>query len=110
MRKTLIALIVAGLAGGLSAQAYGANRTVRISDDVFGPRSVTVSKGDTVTWRWKRGGTRNQHNVQVRSGPSNFQSALKKSGTYAKKLRKRGTYRIVCSIHQPDMRMTVVVD
>jgi plastocyanin len=107
MRKPLIALIVAVLAGSLSSQAFGATRTVRVADDVFRPARVTVSRGDTVTWRWTG---RDQHNVQVRSGPARFQSALKRSGTYSKKLRKRGTYRIVCSIHQPDMRMTVVVD
>jgi plastocyanin len=38
-----------------------------------------------------------------------FQSPLKRSGSYRKTVRRRGTYRIVCSIHQPDMRMTLRV-
>jgi plastocyanin len=93
-----------------AAPAAGATRTVRLGDDWFvregSPRTVTVSRGDTVRWRWTG---RNQHNVAVRSGPARFQSPLKRSGTYSRKLRRRGTYRIICSIHQPDMRMTLRV-
>jgi plastocyanin len=110
MRKPLIALLVAGLAGLLASQAFAATRTVRLGDDWFvrdgRPTTVTVSRGTTIKWRWTG---RDQHNVQVQSGPARFQSPLKRSGTYSKKLTKRGTYRIVCSIHQPDMRMTLVV-
>jgi plastocyanin len=45
----------------------------------------------------------------VQSGPRHFQSALKRSGSFKRKLTVRGTYRIVCSIHAPDMRMKLVV-
>jgi plastocyanin len=111
MRKPLIALIVVGLAGTLSSQALGATRSVKLGDDWFvrdgRPTTVTVSRGDSVRWRWT--GSR-QHNVVAQRGPARFQSALKRSGTYSKKMRRRGTYRIVCSIHQPSMRMTLVVD
>ena len=110
MRKSLIALIVVALAGTLASQAFGATRTVRLGDDWFvrdgRPTTVTVQRGDTVRWRWTG---RNPHNVQVQRGPASFRSPVKRSGTYSKTLRKRGTYRIVCSIHQPDMRMTLVV-
>ena len=111
MRKPLIALMVAALAGTLSSQAYGATRTVSLGDDWFvrdaRPTTVTVSRGDIVRWRWVGD---NPHNVQVQRGPAQFQSKVKRSGKYSRTLRKRGTYRIVCSIHQPDMRMTLVVD
>jgi plastocyanin len=111
MRKPLIALIVAGLAGTMSSQAFGATRNVNIGDDWFvrdgRATTVTVSRNDTVRWRWTGS---NRHNVEVQRGPARFRSALKRSGTYSKKMRKRGTYRIVCSIHQPSMRMTLRVD
>jgi plastocyanin len=111
MRKPLIALLVAGLAGTMSSQAFGATRSVRLGDDWFvrdaRPTTVTVSRGDTVKWRWTG---RRQHNVVAQRGPARFQSSLKRSGTYSKRMRKRGTYRIVCSIHQPGMRMRLVVD
>jgi plastocyanin len=45
----------------------------------------------------------------VRSGPASFQSPLKRSGSYKRKLRRKGTYKIVCSIHAPDMAMTLKV-
>ena len=107
MRKLPIALIVMLLA---ASPAAAAPRKVRVGDDWFvrdgSPTTVTVSKGRVVRWRWVG---RDLHNVVVQSGPRRFQSALKREGTFRRKMRKRGTYRIVCSIHQPDMRMTLVV-
>ncbi len=108
MRKLPIALILTLLVAASPAAA--APRKVKVGDDWFvrdgSPATVTVNKGKRVRWRWVG---RDQHNVVVQSGPRRFQSALKRSGTYTKKMRKRGTYRIVCSIHQPDMRMTLMV-
>jgi plastocyanin len=105
MRKPLIALLVAGLAGAMATEASAATRTVRVGDDFFRPRSLSVSAGTVVRWRFTG---RDQHNV-VSSGAASFQSPLKRSGTFRRKLNRRGTYRIVCSIHQPDMRMTIRV-
>jgi plastocyanin len=106
MRTTLLALIVFLVA----AAPAGAARNVKIGDDYFvrssGVATVTVSKGVTVKWNWRG---RRQHNVMVQSGPRRFQSALKRSGSYSRKMTARGTYRIVCSIHQPDMAMRLVV-
>ena len=111
MRKLLTALLATALAAAVAVPASAATRTVRLGDDWFvresGSRTVTVDRGTRVRWRWTGD---NPHNVVVRRGPVRFQSALKRSGSYRKTLRRRGTYRIVCSIHQPDMRMTLVVD
>jgi plastocyanin len=38
-----------------------------------------------------------------------FRSPTQRSGTYRKRVTRRGTYRIVCTIHQPNMRMTLRV-
>ena len=107
LRPLPLALI---LALALAAPAAGATRNVRIGDDYFvrtgNPPTVTVKKGTTVKWNWT--GSR-QHNVVVQSGPVSFQSALKRSGSYRKKMKRRGTYRIICSIHAPDMAMTLKV-
>ena len=65
-----------------------------------------MSKGTTVKWNWR--GTR-PHNVLVRSGPVSFESVVKRSGSFRRKMRRKGTYRIVCSIHAPDMAMTLRV-
>ena len=107
LRPLPLALI---LALALAAPAAGATRNVKIGDDYFvrtgNPPTVTVKKGTTVKWNWT--GSR-QHNVVVQSGPVSFQSALKRSGSYRKKMKRRGTYRIICSIHAPDMAMTLKV-
>jgi plastocyanin len=108
LRKLLIALLVAA-AAGLSASEASAARTIRLGDDWFvrdgRPTSVSVSRGTVVRWRWTG---RDQHNV-VASGPARFQSALKRSGTFRRRMTRRGRYRIICSVHQPDMRMTLRV-
>jgi plastocyanin len=108
MRKLPLVLILAPLVA--AAPAAAATRNVKIGDDYFvrpgSVPSVTVSKGATVRWNWR--GSR-QHNVVVRSGPVSFQSALKRSGSFRRKMRRRGTYKIVCSIHAPDMAMTLKV-
>jgi plastocyanin len=107
MRTLGIALILALLA---AAPAAGATRTVKVGDDWFlrkgDPPTVKVDKGTRVRWKWVGS---DLHNVVVQSGPTSFRSPLKDSGTYTKKMRKRGTYRIICSIHQPDMRMKLRV-
>jgi plastocyanin len=94
----------------LAAPAAAATKNVKVGDDYYvragSPPTVTVKKGTTVKWNWR--GSR-QHNVVVQSGPVNFQSALKRSGSYSRKMKRLGTYRIVCSIHAPDMAMTLKV-
>ena len=108
MRKLPLALIAALLVA--AAPAAAATRNVKIGDDYFlragSPPTVSVFWGTTVRWNWR--GSR-RHNVVAQSGPSRFQSKLKRSGSYSRKMRRVGTYRIVCSIHQPDMAMTLRV-
>jgi plastocyanin len=107
MRTLPIALIVFLVA---AAPAAAATRNVKVGDDYFvragSPPTVTVTKGTTVKWNWK--GSR-QHNVTVQSGPRRFQSALKTSGSFKRKMKARRTYRIVCTVHAPDMRMRLDV-
>jgi plastocyanin len=104
MRTLLIALILTLVA---AAPAAAKTRNIRIGDDFFKPKTVTVAKGTTVKWNWT--GSR-QHNVVVQKGPRHFQSALKRSGTFQRTLRRKGTYKIICQIHAPDMRMTIHVE
>jgi plastocyanin len=77
--------------------------TVRVDDDVFRPASLTIRAGSTVTWRWVGD---NPHNVTVTRGPVKFRSSTKSSGTYSKRIRRGGRYRIVCTVH-PGMDMTL---
>ena len=107
MRPLPIALVLALV---LAAPAGAATKNVRVDDDYFvrtgNPPTVSVTKGTTVKWNWRG---RRQHNVAVTRGPVLFRSALKRTGSYSRTMKRVGTYRIICSIHQPDMAMTLKV-
>jgi plastocyanin len=108
MRTLILAAAVAVLA---TAPAEAATRTVRVDDNYFGstgsPPTVTVDKGTVVKWRWR--GSR-RHNVVVKSGPKIFRSKKKRTGSFERTMRYRGTYRIICEIHEPSMRMRLEVE
>ena len=108
MRKLLILIPLVLLVG--AAPAAAKTRNVKIGDDFFvrnsGVPTVTVKKGTTVKWNWTG---HDQHNVVVTKGPASFQSPLKTKGSFKRKLKKKGTYTIMCSIHAPSMRMKLRV-
>jgi plastocyanin len=112
--RKLLALIVLAAAAAVPAvfasSAPSATR-VNVGDNYFvrssGVPTVTVSKGTKVKWVWTG---RDLHNVKAKSGPTTFSSPSKMDGTYTKKMRKRGTYTIVCSVHGgSDQKMKLVV-
>jgi plastocyanin len=104
---------LAAAAALLPAAALGAGRggpTVKIIDNAFlrdrQRPVVRIDAGTTVTWRWA---SRQSHSVLVRSGPERFSSPIRNHGTFAHRFARAGTYRILCSLHAPGMRMTVRV-
>jgi plastocyanin len=111
MRKLLVVAVLAALPASLLAAgpALSARKTVEVDDNYFvrpgSPPRVKARRGDTVVWVWEG---RNPHNVTVRRGPVKFNSPTKRSGRYRKRMSRRGTYRIVCTIHA-GMRMTLRV-
>jgi plastocyanin len=120
VRKLLIAsvLVVAGgLPAALSAGATSASSAtsavrVKVGDNYFvrarGVPKLTVAKGTKVRWVWTG---KRPHNVQAIRGPSRFGSTTMTDGSYTKRLRKRGTYTIICTIHSgDDQKMKLVVE
>ena len=105
MKKLAAAAVAASAILGATAVPAGSATSVRVDDDVFRPGSVTVRSGTTVVWRFVGD---NPHNVTVKRGPVKFRSGTKSSGRFSKKVRRGGTYRIVCTIH-PGMDMTLKV-
>ena len=105
--KRLIAplLAVAAAAALLAVPALAATKTVDLKDNFFTPKSMTVKKGTTVKWVWKG---KAPHNVTVRSGPVKFRSSTQTKGTFSKKMTRKGTYKLHCTIH-PGMDMTLRV-
>jgi plastocyanin len=105
MPSRLFALAVAALAAvpvaaGAQSGTTAATRTVRVGDNWFvrerGVPTVTVRRGGTVRWRWTG---RRPHNVTVARGPVKFRSRTQSRGTYTRRLTRRGTYTIICTIH-----------
>lgn len=107
MKKLIAAgAATAVAAGALAIPAFAATKTVQVKDDKFVASSITVSKGTTVKWVWKG---KAPHNVTVTKGPAKFKSTTQVKGSYSKKLTKKGTYTLLCTIHAPGMKMTIKV-
>ena len=111
MRKLIVIAVSACTLAVLAATAMAATKSVKVGDDYYvrasGVPKVTVSKGTTVRWRFVGD---NPHTVTVSRGPAKFNSGRKTSGSYRKKMRKRGTYTIYCLIHgASDQKMKLVV-
>jgi plastocyanin len=111
MRRLTIAVVATAILAALAASAWAARRTVRVGDNYFvrsrGVPTVTVSRGDRVTWRFAG---RDPHNVHAVRGPARFRSPTRQSGSYSRRMTRRGTYTIVCDIHGGrDQRMRLVV-
>jgi plastocyanin len=107
MKKLIAAGAATALAAGaLAIPAFAATKTVQVKDNKFVAHSITVSKGTTVKWVWKG---KVPHNVTVTKGPAKFKSTTQVKGSYSKKLTKKGTYTILCTIHAPGMKMTIKV-
>ncbi len=111
MRKLFPLLLVIVVGAVFAAQALAATKSVKVGDNYFvrdsGTPTVNAKKGDKVRWNFVG---RAPHNVTVRSGPVKFRSGTKMKGaTYTRTMSKKGTYRILCTIHGPTQSMRLVV-
>ncbi len=102
--------ILAGAAvalGSIGVPAVAGGTSVAVRDNSFAPGTKTVRTGQTVTWVWRG---RAPHNVVKTRGPGRvFQSRVQTRGRYSHRFTRRGTYRLLCTIHAPSMKMKVVV-
>jgi plastocyanin len=94
--KRLVSLVAAAAIVACAVPAFAATRTIRVVDNKFSPAATTVKRGTTVRFVWAGNAP---HNVVVVKGPVRFRSSTKTKGTYRRKLTRRGTYAIVCTIH-----------
>ena len=103
--KKLIALAATGAVALAAVPAFAAVRTVRVDDNVFGPKSLSIRSGDTVRFRWVGDAP---HNVTRTRGPRFTTIRNRRSGTISRRLTRRGLYRLTCTIHPGmDMRLRV---
>jgi plastocyanin len=105
----LAALAVASAMAMIPAGAFGGARaasghTVTLKEIAFHPASLSIRRGDSVTWLWRDGGT--EHNVTS----AGFHSRTQGRGSYTVKFTRRGTFSYRCTIHVAlGMRGKIVV-
>ncbi|MGX1675336.1 plastocyanin/azurin family copper-binding protein [Streptomyces sp. NPDC055400] len=106
-RALLAALLLTAALTFLQAPAaQAAGHQIVMSGYAFGPRSLTITAGDTVTWVNRDTAP---HNVRTTSGPASFHSPmLNKGGTWSYTFTTVGTYSYVCTVH-PGMTAQIVV-
>ena len=101
-------LLAPGSAGAGGAEA-AASTKVTVGNNFFSPTAKTVAKGTRVKFKWV-GGT--AHDVKLRKGPGKKFDSGRTSArgvNLTKKFKKRGTYKIICSIHPDEMKLKLKV-
>jgi len=96
------AAVAPALASG-GAHASGSH-TVVLKEVRFHPSTLSINRGDTVTWVWRDGGEK--HNVAFHG----FHSRTMGKGSYTIRFMGRGTFNYRCTIHEAEgMRGKIVV-
>jgi plastocyanin len=112
IRRTLGASALLAIAAGTqipAATALGGahaarTRTVVLQNIAFHPATLSIHRGDAVTWMWRDGQT--QHNVTG----AGFKSRTMTKGSFTVRFSKRGTFNYRCTIHASfGMRGKIVV-
>jgi plastocyanin len=109
-RRTALALSVVASAILVAAPGAiaGGSKTVKVDDDVYSPKTLKVSPGTKVKFKWVGNHT---HNVVKKSGPGGSFSSTTTSQDgvqFTHKFKKKGTYKLICTVH-PGMKMKVKV-
>jgi plastocyanin len=80
---------------------------VVVGDRFFARPNIEVQKGAEVEWDFKGG---ELHNVTLANGPVAIGSPnLDDDRTFAKRMNRKGTYRLFCALHPVEMQERVVV-
>jgi len=113
IKRSIAVVIGAALLSAVPGVDGATKKTVDLGDNYYAPKTLTVAKGTTVTWRWpgfEEAG--DVHDVKLKSGPKGakkFQSeGAATDYSFKRKLTVSGTYTIVCTLHE-EMTMTVKV-
>jgi plastocyanin len=107
----LVAVLAVGTAFASLAGTAGAGSatTVKLGDNFFKPKRKAIAKNTKVRFKWI--GT-NPHNVTKVRGPGrNFASDTTSAPgvNFKKRFRKRGRYKLICTVHPDQMRMRLRV-
>jgi plastocyanin len=95
-----------------AAKKKSVKKVVDIGDYYFTPEKLTVKSGTTIVWQWPEGGG-DGHDVTLRRGPKGVKKFASDvffaDEKYRKTLTVPGTYKIVCTLHEDDMKQTITV-
>jgi len=105
---TRVASAAGGAATSVSGAATAVSNQVVVSDNRFTPNSVTVKKGQKVTWNWAATG--NPHTVEGKFDNKDVKSE-RFTGTnrFEFTFDKAGTFEYQCGVHGSSMTGKVVV-
>jgi plastocyanin len=113
MRSRTLAGVLATLAAvaGTAIPAFAtgdghsaSSHTVTLSHIRYHPGTLSIKRGDTVTWQWADRG--HEHNVTARG----FKSRTMTKGSFSVRFTRAGTFNYHCTIHVSEgMRGSIVV-
>ncbi|CAA9532584.1 MAG: hypothetical protein AVDCRST_MAG85-3817 [uncultured Solirubrobacteraceae bacterium] len=89
MRKLIVLAALVALAIA-AIPAFAATKTVKVDDNVFSPKALTMKKGDKIKFVWVGDAPHNVKGAGINIG-------TRTSGTKTVTIRKAGTF--VCTIH-----------
>ena len=104
----MLAVLAVTVGTAIPAVAFGGARaasshTVILKDLRFHPGTLTIARGDTVTWLWR---DREEHNVTFHG----LRSRTMTHGSYTVRFTHSGTFNYRCTIHTSEgMRGKIVV-
>jgi plastocyanin len=113
VRRGLALAAGVALLSAAPAASAASKKTVKLGDNFYTPKTLTVSKGTTVTWKWPGFDQAGDvHDVALKAGPKGVKKFHSEEAatdySYKRKLTVPGLYKIVCTLHE-DMRMTIRV-
>lgn len=105
---TLATLAVAGATAIPALASSGAHtaatHSVALKNIRFHPGTLSIKRGDTVTWLWEDKGI--EHNVTG----SGFKSRTMTKGSFSVRFTRAGTFNYRCTIHAAEgMKGSIVV-
>jgi len=90
-------------AGAFGTAGSASSHTVTLKEIRFHPGTLSIRRGDSVTWLWRDG---IEHNVTFQG----FHSRTQATGSYTVKFTHKGTFSYHCTIHVAEgMRGKIVV-
>jgi plastocyanin len=99
-----VASTIAAIPAGSGASAHlAASHTVTLRNLRYHPGTLSVNRGDRVTWLWRDS---EEHDVTFHG----FHSRTQTSGSYTVRFTRSGTFNYRCTVHVSEgMRGKIVV-